>query len=297
VIALLIFSVIAAGIVWIAGRKDAALDPRLTTVALGLLAAFPFLLFAVPKVEILPVVPGLPDVAGNGGLWFIGVLAVWGIGTQVELLRIRLTMGKLAAWREQSVLVETVEGVEIRRLEELRGPVAAGVFRKVVFVPGDWEQWDTERRRIVLDHELAHHRRRDPLRRCVAAMAVAVNWWNPLVRWIVKRLLIQCEFACDAEVLKRGVPAKEYASLLCDMAEETPARGLTLAMAEKSGLETRVRRMMGPRHDEQTMATSWLILFAVAAAALLAVIGERQIAGYTKGEVEKRRMAEPFPGR
>lgn len=291
-IALLLFSVIAVVIVWIAGRKDAALDPRLTTVALGLLAGFPVLMVILPKVAVLPT----PQWADDGGIpWMLVLVAVWAVGFGVALARLGIAMRGLVGWRKRSALLEGRDGVEIRMLPGLRGPVAAGVFRKVVFVPEEWQTWDDGRRNIVLDHELAHHRRRDPLRRWVAGLAVAVNWFNPLVRWIVKRLLIQCEFACDAEVLKRGVRAKDYAALLCDMAEDAPGQGLALAMAERSGLETRIRRIMVPRNDERTLETSWLILFAVAMAGLLAILGSEKIVGYTHKEIELRRTANPFP--
>lgn len=295
-IALLLFSVIAAALVWMAGRKDAALDPKLTTVVLGLLAAFPILLISMPKVEILPLIPNLPTDHSHFPYWFFAPLIIWGIGTNIELFRIRSIAGKLHEWRERSALVETINGVEIRKLDDLRGPVAAGVFRKMVFVPADWETWTADRQKIVLDHELAHHRRKDPLRRWIAGIAVAVNWFNPLVRWIVRRLMIQCEFACDAEVLKGGVPAKHYASLLCDMAEDTPMRGPVLAMAEKSGLESRVRRMMEDHRDQGTMRTTCLILFAVAVAGLLAIIGSEKISEYTRQEIDLRSSADPFPG-
>lgn len=295
-IALLLFSIIAAALVWIAGRKDAALDPKLTTVVLGLLAVFPILLISLPKVDILPVIPNLQTDPSQFPIWFFAPLIIWGIGTNIELFRIRSIAGKLHDWRERSTLIQTINGVEIRKLDGLRGPIAAGVFRKMVFVPADWETWSADRQQIVLDHELAHHRRKDPLRRWIASVAVAMNWFNPLVRWIVRRLMIQCEYACDAEVLKGGVSAKHYATLLCDMAEDTPVRGPALAMAEKSGLESRVRRMMEDHRDQGTMGTSCLILFAVAVAGLLAILGSEKISEYTRQEIDLRRTADPFPG-
>jgi len=294
-IALLLFSVIATAIVWIAGRKDAALDPKLTTVALALLGLFPTLSLTLPKLAVLPAIAPSGDKQG-GFPWAIALASVWLGGCLVEMIRLLLTSRGLADWRKRSALIQSIDGVEIRKLNELRGPVAAGVFHKMVFVPADWETWSADRQRIVLDHELAHHRRKDPLRRWIASVAVAVNWFNPLVRWIVRRLMIQCEFACDAEVLKGGVSAKNYASLLCDMAEDTPVRGPVLAMAEKSGLESRVRRMMEARRDERTMGTSCLILFAVAVAGLLAVLGSEKISEYTRQEIDLRNTANPFPG-
>ena len=292
-IALLLFSVMAAGIVWIAGRKDAALDPKLTTVALGLLAVFPILMAAMPKLAILPVAAAAD---ASTFPWKPVLIIVWAIGCLVALVKLGLAWRGLVAWRKRSALVELIDGVEIRKLEGLRGPVAAGVIRKMVFVPWNWQEWNADHRKIVLGHERAHHRRRDPLRRWIASIAAAVNWFNPLVRWIVRRLLIQCEFACDAEVLRGGVGVQEYAGLLCDLAEKTPVRGPMLAMAEQPGLEARVRRMAREGEHDRTLGATWLILLAVASAGLLAILGAEKIAGYTRSEIELRRTADPFPG-
>lgn len=291
-IALFLFTGIASVLVWWAGRKDAALDPRLTTVVLGLVAVFPLLVQMLPEIAVVPWKGG-----GPGGFpWGLVIGAVWLGGFVISsagLLKAALMIGR---WRRSSRLLERVGVVELRLLDELNGPVAAGVFRKLVFVPPAWQEWDEGRRKLVLDHEFAHHRRRDPLRRWIAGLAVAVNWFNPLVRWMVGRLMLQCEFACDEQVLSKGVKQETYAGLLCDLAGESRHRGMVLGMAERSGLERRVRRMMDDRNDGEGPATAWLILFAVASAGLLAILGAERIAGYTKGEIGMRRTADPFPG-
>jgi beta-lactamase regulating signal transducer with metallopeptidase domain len=289
-IALLVFSLIAAGTVWFAGRKDQALDPRLTTVVLLLLALFPILVQAIPKIAVLPVAE-LGDHR-----WAALLLTVWSIGFLVSLIRLLRVSRRITRWREASECIGKIGDVEFRQLGGIRGPMAAGIFRKIVFLPADWDDWDETKREWALAHELAHHRRKDPLRRWIAGFAVAANWFNPLVGWMVKRLLIQCEFACDESVLKQGAKRESYAGLLCDLAEEKSLDDPVLAMAERSGLEARVRRIMRNPAAGEEMATSWLILFAVAMAGLLAILGAEQIAGYTQGEILLRRTADQFPG-
>ncbi len=287
--ALLLFSVLAASAVWLAGRKDPALDPRLTTVVLSLLGVLPVLLAVMPKLIVVP------QPVGEAASWRIWLVVVWAAGFLVEMGRLVAGWRRIRGWIGNSVLLETVDGAEIRSLPGLRGPVAAGVMEKVVLVPDDWPQWDDELRSMVLRHELAHHERRDPLRRWVAGIAVAVNWFNPLVRWMVRRLLIQCEYSCDETVIRSGVETRRYAKALCDLAEAVPLKGPALAMAERSGLEARVRRMMEPQRDDSGMASGALVVLAVAAAALLALVGRETIAGYTKTEIHLRRSADPFP--
>ena len=210
--------------------------------------------------------------------------------------------GGLARWRLRSELVGRIGRVEVRKLAGLRGPVAAGVWRKVVFVPAGWNDWSVDARRMALDHELTHHRQRDPLRRWVAELACAVNWFNPAVGWIARRLALQCEFACDAAVLRGGVEARVYARLLCDCAEAGMSRGPLLAMAGQGALESRVRRMLAPVRPVRACVVACLIGLTVGAAATLAMLGPPARAPkpkpevFTPQEIQTRWAAEPFPG-
>jgi beta-lactamase regulating signal transducer with metallopeptidase domain len=165
-------------------------------------------------------------------------------------------------------------------------------------VPDEWNQWPDETRRIVLDHELAHHRRRDPLWRWIAGVACVVNGGNPLVIWMVRRLTIQCEFACDAMVLKQGVAVRAYANLLCDFAEARPPSGPMLAMATSSTLESRVRRLLNPRPPKGTAGLVALAVLTLTIAASLSMIGAGRIipAPVSRDEVRTRWAADPFPG-
>ena len=300
---MLIFSGMAAAAVWLAGRRDAARDPRLTTVCLALVVV-PLLDAWLPKLPLLPAAAAFG--AGNGAAdvaWLKLLLwVVWACGFAVALLRLWLALHGIARWRKRSERVAAVDGVEIRMLAGLRGPVAAGVWRKVVFVPDTWHEWSAGARRMVLDHELTHHRRHDPLWRWVAELACALNWFNPAVAWMARRLAVQCEFACDAVVLRGGAQASAYARLLCDCAEARAPRGPLLAMAGRSALECRVRRLVRPAGPASAWLVASFIALTLAAAATLALLGPAQPPGlrpievFTPQEVETRWSAKPFPG-
>lgn len=304
-IAMLTFSAVAALLVYLAGRGDAARDPRLTLVALGLLAVFPGLWFLLPKYGVLPVAVSVNAAAGGEGAgfsWMWVVAAVWGAGFVFGAVRLMLAARGISAWRRRSVGIGHEEGVEIRRLEGLRGPVAAGVFRKTVFVPESWEDWSNETRRIVLEHELAHHRRRDPLWRWIAEVACVVHGCNPLVMWMARRLAVQCEYACDALVLRGGVAARDYARLLCDFADDDVPHGPVLAMSAGSSLESRVRRLMKPAGKRGGVIVPAMLVVVIGVAASLAMLapGVEESEGteevFSKEEVETRWSADAFPG-
>lgn len=297
----LVFSIAAALMVFLAGRGDRSRDPRLTVPALGLLALFPWLLLVLPKAAVLPPAAATVAAGGGGADWTAWLLVLWAAGVVIACLRLAMAAAVVGRWRRRSRQLAIVDGVAIRELPGLSSPVAAGVWRPVVFVPTAWSGWPESTRRIVLTHELAHHRRRDPLWRWVSALACAVHWYNPLVHWISRRLSLQCEFACDARVLRSGVAAGDYARLLCAIADERKHPGHLLAMAARSGLESRVRQLLGPvgrRRGPGGLGIALLVLGTVAIAGALASVAPRPAMPpqVTPQEAETRWSANPFPG-
>jgi beta-lactamase regulating signal transducer with metallopeptidase domain len=290
----LIFSAVAAALVYQAGRSDPARDPRLTGTVLVLLAAMPFMVVVLPKFPLIP--RGVGGAVGAGFPWMAALSGLWAAGFLIALLRLFLAARGLARWRRRSRLVGRSGRIEIRELADLAGPVAAGVFHPVIYVPAIWTEWPERVREIVLDHESAHHSRRDPLWRWLAGIALAVNWFNPLVWWMARRLSLQCEFACDARVLGGGTTAADYARLLCDLAEDRISRGPAPAMAERASLEQRVRRLGSPRLPARAAAVPLMITAALVAAAALALVGPESSAssGFPDEEARIRWSADPF---
>ncbi len=88
--------------------------------------------------------------------------------------------------------------VEVREVDDLEGPAAAGWRRPMILLPDDWRSWDENDRRAVLAHELAHIVRGDYTAGLVARVAVAMNGFHPLVWWLAARLRWQQELAADA---------------------------------------------------------------------------------------------------
>ncbi|MFT4175606.1 MAG: M56 family metallopeptidase [Luteolibacter sp.] len=290
-LSILLFSVIAAALVFIAGRKDAARDPRLSVTVLVLLLAFPLFRVVLPKWEILPEIAAGSEKSGISWL-MIG----WGMGAGLFLMRLAFAALGLAKWHRRSVLIGRRGRVEIRELGDLHGPVAAGVFHPVIYVPKGWEELSAETRQMVLSHEMQHHVRRDPLLRWVIEIVRAIHWYQPLVHWMARRWIDQCEYACDAAVLKQGVAPRRYAGVLCEFAErKNPA--FSFAMAEAGSLEKRIRRMVSATPQRSRWLGVYLALGMMAALALTLVTarGTAEMP-ISQEEVQMRLSANPFPG-
>jgi len=293
------FSVLAAALVWVAGRRDEARDPRLTLMALGLLALFPLLLL-LPKLEILPPSrPGSASLETTLPSWWPWL---WGSGVVLAGLRLVMALAQLCLWRLRSRVVAMTgenRSIPVRLLPGLSGPIAAGIYHPVVFVPPAWEQWPDEVREAVLAHEVQHHHRHDPLWRAIAAAACTIHWYNPLVWWMARRLADQCEYACDEAVLATGMDGRRYAHVLCDLAGGPRSPATALAMAHRSGLEARVRRMFAPRGPSSRRAVivlSILTSFTAIGLVILRPAPPPQKPAVPIEEVRLRLSADPFPG-
>ncbi len=289
----IIFTFVAAGLILLAGYKDQARDPRLTLFLLVLIALLPLMSLLLPKVELLSA----DETSYSKNVFPIvtSLFVIWVLGCLLFLSRLAVASIGLHRWRRSSIKIETIDGVEIYSVKNLRGPVAAGVVQKMIFVPENWNSWSENDQKIVLDHELSHHRRKDPLWRLCAEIARAIHWYNPLTHWMVNRFTLQCEYACDESVLKLGADPKSYARLLCSIAEKQANAPLAPAMANPSSLHLRVSRMLTPSNRSSTVLLILMASFASATACALSVIGNKSPT-ISQEEIQTRLDANPFPG-
>ena len=94
----------------------------------------------------------------------------------------------------------------------LFGPCVFGIFRPVLLLPnGIKNRLSMNQLKAVLQHELAHVRRRDNLMTAIHAVVEILFWFWPPVYWIGKRLMNEREAACDEDVLQRGHEPDVYA--------------------------------------------------------------------------------------
>lgn len=293
----ILFSIVAAAVAWMVGRRDTASAPRVTAAVLVLLLTTP-LLSLLPKLHVLPATTEQAHVeAGSGfALW----TTLWLIGASVLLLRLLTASLKLHRWKRDSAWSETltVHGrrIEIRTLRHLAGPHACGVIRPLILLPEQSANWPAHIRNMVIAHELAHHRRRDPLWRLIAETTCVIHWFNPFVWWLARHHAIQSEFACDAMVVSEGIQPDRYAEALCDLATSEPSMSLAPALNQTSGLKKRVIRLMEPK-----ASSSPLLITALAMLILLLGTSMLILRPVPRGEtpppeeIERRLSADPFP--
>jgi len=215
------------------------------------------------------------------------VIVVWSVVATFGFLRLFVILVKAAQMASGSPRISDVvwmqlaaEAKDALRLSsevvlargDIGTPLTWGIWRFVVLLPAEAEQWSPERRRAVLVHELAHVRRRDCLLRVSAHVAAVVYWFNPLVRLAVRRLIAEQEKACDDLVLIAGnISATRYAKHLLAIVQQSSGKAhgrSVLAMAGQGPLEERMRSILDrtPRRDLPSRRRTLMgILGAIAA--------------------------------
>ncbi|MDL5033061.1 M56 family metallopeptidase [Pelomonas sp. APW6] len=85
-------------------------------------------------------------------------------------------------------------------------PALCGIWRTRLVLPQDFEQrFDPRERSLILAHEAVHARRHDNAWNLLAAALLALQWFNPLAWWALRRMRQDQELACDAAVLNQQI--------------------------------------------------------------------------------------------
>jgi carboxyl-terminal processing protease len=231
-----------------------------------------------------------PNVAGTlpPGPW----IAVAAAAPPVLFLLL-LCAGMLRLWRLHRAslpfpapldreLRDLAERLAIRvavrgRLSPTRSiPMTWGLFRAVILLPAEAEDWPADRLRMVLMHELAHVRRRDCLVQSLGQLACAVHWFNPLSWLALARLRAEQERACDDVVLAHGFRPDEYAAALLTVTAGARrlrlAGALALAIGHTNRMERRISDVLDERRNHRPLTPRRAAWIAAAAVVLLSLI-------------------------
>jgi len=215
-------------------------------------------------------------------------VAIWLAGVLIVLARLaaghlRLTLSLrrapevrtpewIAACAEAAARIGFVRAMRLRRSGETDVPLTCGLFSATVVLPDVSDEWDAERRRVVLLHELTHARRRDPALWFMAQVASAVYWFHPLAWLAVARFRQEQERSCDDAVVRAGTGQAAYAEHLVDLARSVAHAGpyaAALGMAATSDLEQRVRALLDTRRSRQDLRRGVCLACAVAVLAAI----------------------------
>ena len=198
--------------------------------------------------------------------WTDWIAVCWAGGTL--FLLVRLIVGIGAVWHISArstpfngsihpLQSDWSRVVSVRQSTTVTVPMMWGLFRPVILLPPDADDWQPERQHAVLLHELAHIQRQDWLMQTIAQITCAVYWFNPLLWFAVRRMQAEAERACDDHVLNAGYQSTDYAQYLLDIVRNIKAlrsaSRATVAMARSSKIEGRLQTILAKHRNRKPM--------------------------------------------
>lgn len=134
----------------------------------------------------------------------------------------------------------------------------AGWIRPTLVLPCDWRQWSTDERRSVIAHELVHIHQLDSLWRTAASLVMAIHFYNPVVHWMLRRIVLCQELSADAiaaNVVGRTLYLKSLSSLAIRRDDRLMKRGITGLLPVFSGFLIRRIKMLHSTEGKIDMQT------------------------------------------
>jgi bla regulator protein BlaR1 len=235
-----------------------AVSPRLI---MSQISAEPMLLSSVAPPE-----PSLIDQMGG---WPTVLLLLW-LGVALGLFVARMNTFR----RERSeILARAMElgrigSIRIVQSSEVRGPLAFGIFDRVIAVPAQFDSlYENRERCLALEHELAHHRSGDLVVNLFAFVLLCLQWFNPLA-WVAHAAFrFDQEAACDARVLDKA-KARDRADYGRAIAKAASGRALLFASAldRPNTLQKRLRSMLSNPTPGRRLTGRLMVVLVVALA-------------------------------
>ena len=122
-------------------------------------------------------------------------------------------------WLEQK---RSFRRITVRVSDEIASPLTYGIFFPVILLPKQSDWADKESMKLILEHEAAHIRHLDALKKLCLTISCVCHWFNPLV-WLMAALACRdMELACD-EAVVRAV-GRENRKLYADLLVELEAK-------------------------------------------------------------------------
>jgi beta-lactamase regulating signal transducer with metallopeptidase domain len=242
---------------------------------------------AAPSEVTAPIQSPL-TAATSSFEWKRLLTLLWAIGFGLGLARFLIaqirhrSLLKSCEPLEHQTIEETV--AEIRTLLRIRQPIrlltsdqigsaaVTGTFSPKLIVSSSFiRHLSHQQRRHVLMHELVHIKRFDPLVNRITLILQAIHWFNPLVRWALKKFQQDRELICDAMAIKtlgesqRSAYGETLIEILTSFRNQRSFPNLVPIISNKHEIK---RRIMMISMNQSTPSKRPILLIAGLAAVL-----------------------------
>ncbi len=279
--------VAVSGTVWVEPLRNIS-EPQPQLSPAAEVAGSPATVTSAPPSQISPSrpwkVPGASIVWGAWTAVALGLNAVYLIGI-IRVRRMRREARFVGTGRLYDRLAEaaTMAGLasqpKLYVAAAVRIPIVTGLFRPVIIVPAESEEWTDQTLRQTFLHELAHVQRGDLRSLRFAQIVSSLVWFNPLVWLALQELRQEVEMAADDCVVETEAEPVTYAETLVSF-----VRGLhgvarpqfsALGIFRGRNIEKRLSRILDAQSNRRAPSgpvKGFLLVGACVAASMLLLI-------------------------
>lgn len=134
--------------------------------------------------------------------------------------------------------------------DNVQGPHVIGVWHPTLVLPNDFDRFPADERLALIEHEIAHVRRRDFAKNICLRQILALAWFLPPLWPLYREICDARENACDREAVARGARPVALAKGLVRIAARQS--DLAMAAAGAGGVKGRVAELLQPAQASST---------------------------------------------
>ncbi len=215
---------------------------------------------------------------------------------------------------QQAKLAGLKKVPRIRESSVLLVPATVGIRKPLILLPAGWREWNRDKFKAVLSHEISHVARRDAFIQLLSRLHCTVFWFSPLPWWLHHQITELAEQASDEAALAGGADRKLYAETLLGFFEQLQSvRGrvrwhaVSMASQSSSGpAERRVDRILAWKASASLKKSLIVVSLACATPVILLAASLRPSFNAEASSPEEKRVSavatasesrtkDPFP--
>lgn len=147
----------------------------------------------------------------------------------------------------------SLKGINIKESPVFDVPRVWSTSPPTLLLPSNWAQWKHAQLSRVLEHELAHIRRKDWLIKSCLQLLLSLCWILIPLWAVYQRLAQYAEFSCDDAVLKAGHRRETYAEDLMALASQCKLNSAFIAF-NSSTLSERIYQVLEGGRDSNEVS-------------------------------------------
>jgi TonB family protein len=181
----------------------------------------------------------------------LAIALIWVLVACARAVLLLLDVRALAAVRRNARSWSDADGYPVFLSDRLHVPLAAGFFRAAVILPATLlERLPAGAVQTIVIHEVAHLRRYDVWTNGFARIVQVFVALNPVAWFVMRRLALEREIACDDWVVARTGAGDAFAQALATLATSAGARmplAAPSALGSRHSIVVRIERLLDSR--------------------------------------------------